>query len=100
MVKMQGERVELVDQKDSKSLKGDTFFIEDNMSMAIQANGCQPNSVYFTDDLYDPGYRKPSGPVDIGYYNVEYGTAGRHYKPNPAHTEGVARSIWIMPHHM
>ncbi|CAM8963808.1 unnamed protein product [Rhodiola kirilowii] len=99
ILKLHGEKGVLIDQNDTKSLDGDTFFVGDNTSIAIRANdGCMTNSIYFTDDLHDAGYFKASGPTDIGYYNVEDDTIRRFYKSNPAHKKGVHRPIWIMPH--
>ena len=86
-----------------KSLGDKILFVGDNQSMSILASnfpGCQPNSIYFTDDFIDVGRRKnpylPTGPFDMGIYCLENGTFQKHYTPEYIHRY-LAPPLWVVP---
>ncbi|XP_059629200.1 putative F-box protein At5g55150 [Cornus florida] len=63
-----------------KNLGGDTLFLGDNQSICVSAckwPGCQPDSIYYTDDYIEILARLPHGRRDIGIFNIESGRFGR-----------------------
>ncbi|XP_059669576.1 F-box protein At2g17036-like [Cornus florida] len=82
-----------------KSLDGDTLFLGDNHSISVSASkwpGCQPNSIYYTDDYIDLNFHPPFGRCDIGIFNIENECFGTHYTFDPSHKD-MPPSIWIVP---
>ncbi|XP_059646115.1 putative F-box protein At3g25750 [Cornus florida] len=82
-----------------KGLDGDAMFLGDNHSICISASkwpGCQPNSIYYTDDYIDLHFHPPCGRRDNGIFNVESGSFGTHYTLDPSHNH-MPPSIWILP---
>ncbi|XP_030968889.1 putative F-box protein At1g65770 [Quercus lobata] len=86
-----------------KSLGDEALFVGDNQSMSILASnfpGCQPNSIYFTDDSIDVFAIKntycPKGPFDMGIYCLENGTFQKHYTPEYKHRY-LAPPLWVVP---
>ncbi|KAL9659792.1 hypothetical protein QQ045_024601 [Rhodiola kirilowii] len=94
MLKVKGDKGELINLNGLKSLKGDTFFVGDSTSIAIQASGCVPNSIYFTDDNHYQLIRL----VDLGYYNIEDGIIRRYYEAKAGEVDAMSRPFWIVPH--
>ncbi|XP_059635619.1 uncharacterized protein LOC132277790 [Cornus florida] len=87
------------EQVEVKSLDGDTLFLGDNHSVCVSASkwpGCQPNSIYYTDDYIDVKSHLPHGRRDIGIFNVENDSFGTHYILDPSHKH-MPPSIWIVP---
>jgi len=37
----------------------------------------------------------PDGPIDMGIFNLENGSIGLHYKPNPSHKD-MPPPVWIL----
>ncbi|XP_059646117.1 F-box protein At4g35733-like [Cornus florida] len=86
-------------QVELKSLGGDSLFLEDNHSICVSASkwpGCQPNSIYYSDDYIDIQFHPPSRHCDIDIFNVENGSFGTHYTLDPSHKH-MPPSIWIVP---
>ncbi|XP_059646209.1 putative F-box protein At5g55150 [Cornus florida] len=86
-------------QVEVKSLGGDTLFLGDNHSICVPASkwpGCQPNSIYYTDDYIDIRFYLPYGRRDIGIFDIENGSFGTHYILDPSHKH-MPPSIWIVP---
>ncbi|XP_059627461.1 putative F-box protein At3g25750 [Cornus florida] len=82
-----------------KNLDGDTQFLGDNHSICVSASkwpGCEPNSIYYTDDYIDIIYHPPSGRRDMGIFNIVNGSFGTHYILDPSHND-MPPSIWIVP---
>ena len=86
-----------------KSLGDEALFVGDNQSMSILASnfpGCQPNSIYFTDDSIDvfaiKNTYRPKGPFDMGIYCLENGTFQKHYTPKYKHRY-LAPPLWVVP---
>ncbi|KAM4083986.1 hypothetical protein ACB094_08G098800 [Castanea mollissima] len=86
-----------------KSLGDEALFVGDNQSMSILASnfpGCQPNSIYFTDDSIDvfaiTNTYRPKGPSDMGIYCLENGTFQKHYTPEYKHRY-LAPPLWVVP---
>ena len=86
-----------------KNLGDEALFVGDNQSMSILASnflGCQPNSIYLTDDSIDVSAIKntycPKGPFDMGIYCLENGTFQKHYTPEYKH-KYLAPPLWVMP---
>ncbi|XP_059627423.1 putative F-box protein At3g25750 [Cornus florida] len=85
--------------KNLKNLGGDTLFLGDNHSICVSASkwsGCQPNSIYYTDDNIDILNYPSLGRRDIGIFNIENGSFGTHYNLDPSHNH-MPPSIWILP---
>ncbi|XP_059635614.1 F-box protein At2g17036-like [Cornus florida] len=81
------------------NLGGDTMFLGDNHSICVSASkwpGCQPNSIYYTDDYIDIKLHPLHGRRDLGIFNVENGNFGMHYSLDPSHKH-MPPSIWIVP---
>ncbi|XP_059638190.1 uncharacterized protein LOC132280089 isoform X1 [Cornus florida] len=73
------------EQVEVKSLGGDTL-LGDNRSICVSASkwpGCQPNSIYYTDDYIDFKLHPLHGRHDIGIFNVENESFGMHYILDP-----------------
>ncbi|XP_059629222.1 putative F-box protein At3g25750 [Cornus florida] len=86
-------------QVELKNLGGDTLFLGDNHSICVSASkwpGCQPDSIYYTDDYIEILSQLPSGRRDIGIFNIEKGSFGTHYILDPSHKD-MPPSIWIVP---
>ncbi|XP_059627455.1 F-box protein SKIP23-like [Cornus florida] len=62
-----------------KSLCGDSLFLGDNHSTCVSSSnwpGCQPNSIYYTDDYINFVHHPQYGRRDIGIFNIENGSFG------------------------
>ncbi|GAA0167743.1 hypothetical protein LIER_40438 [Lithospermum erythrorhizon] len=83
-----------------KSLGNDALFVGDNHSMSVsilEFPECQPDSIYFTDDGYDPGFYRNHGPRNNGIYNLKDGTIQNHYQPHPGEEKHMLPPIWVIP---
>ncbi|EOY07676.1 Cyclin F-box [Theobroma cacao] len=90
---------ELLEEKEVKNINGDIVFVGNNQTLAVSALDfpeAQPNSIYFTDDYFIGSYYKPYGPRDIGFFNLQNGSMGKHYQFEPQHTF-LSPYIWILP---
>ncbi|XP_059627438.1 uncharacterized protein LOC132270267 [Cornus florida] len=82
-----------------KDLGGDTLFLGDNHSICVSASkwpGCEPNSIYYTDDYIDYICYPPSGRRDMVIFDIVNGSFGMHFFLNPSHND-MLPSIWIVP---
>ncbi|XP_024164554.1 probable F-box protein At1g44080 [Rosa chinensis] len=117
-----GRDKSIVEQVELKSIGDEALFVGDNHSMCVLASnfpGCQPNSIYYTDDLIELGEVRlvddgsidmddifslvkledetiSNGPSDMGIFNLEDGSITQHYSLNPWH-RNIPPAIWIMP---
>lgn len=92
----------IVQQVEVKSLGDEALFVGDNYSVSVLASnfpGCQPNSIYYTDDLIE--YREvrlpDDGPSDMGIFNLDDETITQHY---PLHSwqKNFPPALWIVPY--
>ncbi|XVF07177.1 hypothetical protein REPUB_Repub06bG0115900 [Reevesia pubescens] len=92
------------------SLGDDALFLGGNFSMSVGVTryfpaGCQPNSIYFTDDynfIWFLGSESAtlSKPYDMGVFKLEMnGAMKRFYDPEPDHSiySDKLFPIWILP---
>ncbi|XP_024177691.1 F-box protein At2g26160-like [Rosa chinensis] len=112
----------IVEHVELKSIGDKALFVGGNHSMCVSASnfpGCQPNSIYYTDDLIELGEVRlvddgsidmddifslvkledetiSNGPSDMGIFNLEDGSITQHYSLNPWH-RNIPPAIWIMP---
>ncbi|PIA40329.1 hypothetical protein AQUCO_02500192v1 [Aquilegia coerulea] len=84
------------------NLHGHALFVGDNTSYSISASDftkCKPNSIYFTDDLYEGYYDmvrdRTGGPHDIGVFNLEDSTRELFYSTDT--NVFIPAPIWIEP---
>uniref|UniRef100_A0A7N0T1C3 KIB1-4 beta-propeller domain-containing protein n=1 Tax=Kalanchoe fedtschenkoi TaxID=63787 RepID=A0A7N0T1C3_KALFE len=81
------------------SLNGDAFFLGDNLSFSFPAalySGCEPDTIYFSDDFYHGDYFEPDGPDDVGSYNIVKKSFDKHYLPKSTHKR-MPPATWIFP---
>ncbi|XP_062015109.1 uncharacterized protein LOC133731702 [Rosa rugosa] len=77
----------------------EAIFVGNNQSVCVLASkfpGCQPNSIYYTNDLVVEGQRLE----DIGIFNLEDGsnkTITHHYYPHKFVEGQMVPAIWITP---
>ncbi|XP_008234324.1 PREDICTED: F-box protein At2g26160-like [Prunus mume] len=91
-----GERPQWVE---IESIGNEALFLGTNQSMCVSAldfPGCQPNSIYFTDDCVDVECHKPKGPHDMGTFNLENRSMGTHYCLDSLQKH-MPPAIWILP---
>ncbi|CAL8164021.1 unnamed protein product [Prunus armeniaca] len=91
-----GERPQWVE---IESIGNEALFLGTNQSICVSAldfPGCQPNSLYFTDDCVDVEYHKPKGPHDMGTFDLEKRSMGTHYCLDRSQKH-VPPTIWILP---
>jgi hypothetical protein len=89
---------QVVERVEVKNIGDNVLFLGDNDSISVLASkfpGCQPNSIYYTDDYIDTKPYYPNWAVDMGIYNLEDGSILQHYKPNPSNRR-MPPPIWIM----
>ncbi|KAM5567354.1 hypothetical protein ABKV19_015439 [Rosa sericea] len=78
-------RQDLVD-----NIGDDALFLGDNHSISVLASNfprCQPNSIYFTNDIMNGG---------MGIFNLADKTVTQHYPLNPSERY-IRPAIWIVP---
>ncbi|CAL2266818.1 unnamed protein product [Prunus armeniaca] len=91
-----GERPQWVE---IESIGNEALFLGTNQSICVSAldfPGCQPNSLYFTDDCVDVENHKPKGPHDMGTFDLEKRSMGTHYCLDRSQKH-VPPTIWILP---
>ncbi|KAL5570061.1 hypothetical protein UlMin_026636 [Ulmus minor] len=84
-----------------KCLGEESLFLGDNSSISILASnfvGCQPNSIYFTNDE-DTVRINVNGLIDVGVYNIETGSSTLHFNIDlSCFTKMYKRApIWVVP---
>ncbi|CAN6553605.1 unnamed protein product [Malus baccata var. baccata] len=82
-----------------ESIGNDALFLGTNQSMCVSASdfqACRPNSIYFTDDCVDVACHKPKGPHDMGVFDIENKSMGRHYCLDRSQKH-MPPAIWILP---
>ncbi|KAL5570055.1 hypothetical protein UlMin_026630 [Ulmus minor] len=84
-----------------KCLGEESLFLGDNSSISILTSnfvGCQPNSIYFTNDE-DTVRINVNGLTDVGVYNIEMGSSTLHFNIDlSCFTKVYKRApIWVVP---
>lgn len=104
----------IVEYVEVKSIGDEAFFVGDSPSVSVLASsssGCQPNSIYFTDDsinysLYSANYfdenlqvenQNSEVQVDMGVFHLEDGTISQHYPKYSFDGRLLPPPFWIMP---
>ncbi|XP_027090202.1 F-box protein At2g17036-like [Coffea arabica] len=83
-------------REEVKNLGDDSIFLGDNQSASVLASevvGCQPNSIYYSDDYCEFAY--PDGPHDMAIFDLRDGSFRSHYVPNPLHKK-MPPPLWIL----
>ncbi|KAJ1397683.1 hypothetical protein SESBI_31618 [Sesbania bispinosa] len=84
-----------------ESLGDNVLFVGDSDSISLSAlyfsNCLQSDSIYYSDDFHDDEpIPYPSGPFDLGIYNVKDGSFSQHYPYNPSFKR-MPPPLWILP---
>ncbi|KAL6131998.1 hypothetical protein ACLB2K_070370 [Fragaria x ananassa] len=104
----------IVEYVEVKSIGDEAFFVGDSPSVSVLASsssGCQPNSIYFTDDsinysLYSANYfdenlqvenQNSEVQVDMGVFHLEDETISQHYPKYSFDGRLLPPPFWIMP---
>ncbi|KAL4326419.1 hypothetical protein GQ457_11G003810 [Hibiscus cannabinus] len=93
------ESGELVEKRKVNHIDGDIVFLGDNQSLSVSALDFpqgQPNSIYFTDDIFELGYSL-FGPQDIGIFHLKDKSFEKYYQFKSSHKD-LPPYIWILPH--
>ncbi|KAL6127112.1 hypothetical protein ACLB2K_075155 [Fragaria x ananassa] len=103
----------IVEYVEVKSIGDEAFFVGDSPSVSVLASsssGCQPNSIYFTDDsinysIYSANYfdenlqvenQNSEVQVDMGVLHLEDGTISQHYPKYSFDGRLLPPPFWIM----
>jgi|UniRef100_A0A2N9GCE6 hypothetical protein len=92
------ESGQVLDRVEVKTIGDNALFLGDNYSISVLATespGCQPNSIYYTDDYIDTKPYYPDGAVDMGIFNLLDGSIQQHYKPKSS-IKRMPPPIWII----
>ncbi|KAM5557915.1 hypothetical protein ABKV19_024976 [Rosa sericea] len=98
------EENDIVEHVRVRSIGDEAFFVGDNHSVSVLASnfpGCQPNSIYYTDDLT---FFKPFGPADdlepcdeIGIFNLNDNTVTPYKSLSINWPLRKPPALWIVP---